>query len=84
VIDEPNVEDQSSSVPAQMLASSIFKRLYTYYNVYRADDPDAYHYDWSDIHKADGTDDGSGGEPNVDDPEDTIDWIDPSEEQPEE
>ena len=84
VIDEPNVEDQSSSVPAQMLASSIFKRLYTYYNVYRADDPDAYQYDWSDIHKTDGTDDGSGGEPNVDDPEDTIDWIDPSEEQPEE
>ncbi|MBR3437505.1 MAG: hypothetical protein IKG97_07110 [Lachnospiraceae bacterium] len=80
VIDEPDVEDQSSSVPAQMLASSIFKRLYTYYNVYRSDDPDAYEYDWTDIHKTDGTDDGAGGEPNVDDPDDTIDWIDPSEE----
>ena len=78
VIDEPNVEDQSSSVPAQMLASSIFKRLYTYYNVYRDDDPDAYQYDWSDVHKTDGTDDGSGGEPNVEDPDGSIDWIDPS------
>ncbi len=84
VIDEPNVEDQSSSVPAQMLASSIFKRLYTYYNVYRDEDPDAYQYDWSDIHKADGTDDGYGGEPDVEDPEGEIDWIDPSAETPEE
>ena len=78
VIDEPNVEDQSSSVPAQVLASSIFKRLYTYYNVYRDEDPDAYQYDWSDVHKADGIDDGAGGEPNVDDPDGAIDWIDPS------
>ena len=84
VIDEPNVEDQSSSVPAQMLASAIFKRLYTYYNVYREDDPDAYDYDWSEAKKPDGTDDGYGGEPNVDDPEGEIDWIDPSAVTPEE
>ena len=78
VIDEPNEEDQSSSVPAQILASAIFKRLFTYYNVYREDDPDAYSYDWSDAKKPDGADDGYGGEPDVEDPDGSIDWIDPS------
>ncbi len=46
-VDEPYVDDQSMSAPAQKLARSIWESLYDYWNIYPESDEDAYTYDWS-------------------------------------
>ena len=65
VVDEPDVEDQSMSLPAQQLAHEIFGSLYRYYNIYPESDPDAYSYDWSGLLDYSGLSDSASGEKNV-------------------
>ena len=65
VIDEPDVEDQSISLPAQQLAHEIFGDLYRYYNIYPESDPDAYSYDWSSLADYSGISDAANGVLNV-------------------
>ncbi len=75
VIDEPNVEDQSSSMPAQELARSIFDRLHPYYGVFPETGEDAYTYDWSSLRSFEGMSDSQQGQEAVEDPYRTIDWL---------
>ena len=65
VVDEPDVEDQSLSMPAQELAHDIFSSLYRYYNIYPESDPDAYNYDWSGLQDYSGVSDSANGIPYV-------------------
>ena len=65
VVDEPDVEDQSMSLPAQKLAHEIFDSLYRYYNIYPESDPDAYSYDWSGMADYSGLSDSANGVQNV-------------------
>ena len=65
VVDEPDVEDQSMSLPAQMLAHEIFGSLYRYYNIYPESDPDAYSYDWSGLADYSGISDSAHGVQNI-------------------
>ena len=74
-IDVPDVEDQSSSLPAQDLAAKIFDRLFVYFNVYKMADDDAYTYDWSKLGDYKGMSDAQGGVSFVDDPDHSIDWL---------
>lgn len=75
VVDEPHVEDQSMSVPACKLADRIFKRLYGYYNIFNENEADAYSYDWSNLTDFSGNSDSAKGEPNIEDPDQSINWI---------
>ena len=74
-IDEPNVEDQSSSVPAQQLAHDCFEGLYSYFGVYPETDDDAYSYDWNSLRDFSGILDGASGQSFIDDPDHTIVWL---------
>ncbi|MBO4410965.1 MAG: penicillin-binding protein 2 [Lachnospiraceae bacterium] len=74
-IDEPHVEDQSASAPACTLAAQIIDRLFVYYSVFETSADDAYSYDWSRLGDYKGMTDQSGGESFVDDPDQTIDWL---------
>ena len=65
VVDEPDVEDQSMSMPAQVLAHEIFDSLYRYYNIYPESDPDAYSYDWSGLADYSNLSDSAHGTQNV-------------------
>ena len=75
VVDEPYTEDQSSSVPAQVLARAIFDRLMPYYGVYQETGDDAYSYDWSGLGDYSGDSDSQQGEEAVEDPGRTINWL---------
>ena len=44
-VDEPDVEDQSMSKPAQELAHDVFEGLYNYFGIYPETDESAYDYD---------------------------------------
>ncbi|MBO7364450.1 MAG: peptidoglycan glycosyltransferase [Lachnospiraceae bacterium] len=79
VVDTPNTEDQSSSIPAQILAKKCFDGLYTYFNVYSAMEDDAYEYDWANYRNSAGESDAAGGESDVDDPNHLIRWIEDNE-----
>ena len=74
-IDVPDVEDQSSSLPAQDMAAKIFDRLFVYFNVYKMAADDAYTYDWSKLGDYKGMSDAQGGVSFVDDPDQSIDWL---------
>lgn len=74
-IDEPNVEDQSASIPAQDLAARIFDRLFVYYNVYKMAADDAYSYDWNKLGDYKGMSDAQDGVSFIDDPDQSIDWL---------
>ena len=75
VIDEPYVEDQSSSAPALVLTRAIVDRLMPYYGVYEETGEDAYGYDWSGLGDFSGDSDSQQGQEAVDDPDRTIRWL---------
>ncbi|MBR6322047.1 MAG: penicillin-binding protein 2, partial [Lachnospiraceae bacterium] len=74
-IDEPDVEDQSSSTPAQQLAHDCWDGLYSYFGVYPETEDDAYLYDWSGLRDSTGQSELAGGQSFIDDPEHTIIWL---------
>ncbi len=75
VVDEPNAEDQSQSLPAQILTRKCLDRLYAYYHIYPENADDVYTYDWSKKRRFDGTYDGYKDEEVVDEGDRPIDWI---------
>ena len=75
VVDEPYVEDQSMSMPAQILAHKIYEKLYSYYNVYPEDEEDAYQYDWKRLRNAKDTEYRAAGKSFIDDPGHILRWI---------
>ena len=75
VVEEPDVEDQSMSAPAQQLAHYCFESLYSYFKIYPDSDEDAYSYDWSQLRDFQGESDSDNGESFIDDPEGEIDWL---------
>ena len=74
-VDEPDVEDQSSSVPAQQLVHDCLDKLYSYFNIYPETEDDAYSYDWSKLRDSSGDSDSAGGESFIDDPDGSVNWI---------
>jgi len=75
VVDEPDVEDQSSSVPAQQLVHDCLDKLYSYFNIYPETEDDAYSYDWSKLRDSSGNSDSADGESFIDDPDGSVQWI---------
>lgn len=75
VVDEPDVEDQSSSVPAQQLVHDCLDKLYSYFNIYPETEDDAYSYDWSKLRDSSGNSDSANGESFIDDPDGSVQWI---------
>ncbi len=75
VIDEPNVEDQSSSYQAQVLSKNIFKALYSYFGVYSVRDDDAYSYDWSRLRDSSKDSDAAKGASFFEDPNGLMEWL---------
>ncbi|MBQ6679242.1 MAG: hypothetical protein IJM76_04395 [Lachnospiraceae bacterium] len=73
-VDEPHAEDQSVSYPAQVLVHKVMERLYSYFNIYPEDDPDAYTYDWSKLKNFSGITDEARAASFIDDP-DAVDWL---------
>ena len=74
-IDEPYTEDQSQSLPAQQLSKIIWDKLYDYWNLYPENAEDAYTYDWSKLKDFSGESDAQNKEGIIDDPENSIEWI---------
>ena len=74
-IDEPNIEDQSSSAPAQQLAHDCWDGLYTYFGIFPETEENPYEYDWSSLRDSTGDSELAGGESFIDDPENTIVWL---------
>ena len=57
VIDEPNVENQADSEPAQRLAGRLLERLMPYAGIYSDNDESAEEYDWEENGESLSTDD---------------------------
>ena len=75
VVDEPDVEDQSMSKPAQELVHYCLEGLYSYFNVYPESEDDAYTYDWSTLKDSTQDSESAGGESFIEDPDQEIDWL---------
>ena len=74
-VDEPDVEDQSMSKPAQELVRYCLDDLYAYYGIFPETADDAYSYDWSQLRDSTDSSDAAKGKSFIDDPEGTLRWI---------
>lgn len=74
-VDEPHVEDQSNSAPAQVLARKCWEKLFDYWNIFPENDEDAYSYDWSRLKDFSELEDTQFSGGIIEDPNGEIDWI---------
>jgi len=74
-IEEPDVEDQSNSTPAQELAKSVFDGLYSYFGVFSKLEEDPYSYDWSNLGDFTNKSDSFGTVSFIEDPNNLMEWL---------
>ena len=74
-VDEPDVEDQSMSRPAQDLAHDVFEGLYNYFGIYPESEEGPYQYDWAQLRNSSAELDSARGESFIEDPDGTIVWL---------
>jgi len=79
LIDEPDVEDQSMSLPAQQLAKKVFDGLYSYFGVYSKVGEDAYGYDWRGLGDYSAASDSQGTDSFISDPNGLFQWLENTE-----